>query len=229
MKIITHATGSSGNAYTLEEGRRKILIDPGIPYNQLKQKTGYRLSEYDFVLVSHEHKDHCQSVKHLIKIGLPCVMSEGTALDLGLDKSLAERIEHGKLYQSDGWEVIPFDVFHDCAEPLGFLIRSPLGKKIVYATDTGNLPYVFPAVTHWIVECNHSKELIAQNSAMPGNLKHRVSKEHMSLESLKELFSLQNLYSTEQIHLIHLSESNSDEKIFKEEIEKATGKPVFLW
>ena len=56
MKVITLASGSSGNAYLVEENGRYILLDCGIKFEDItgsKHFPGFR--KLDLVFVSHLH------------------------------------------------------------------------------------------------------------------------------------------------------------------------------
>ena len=44
MKFFSLASGSSGNAFLIDNGRDLLLIDVGIPYNKIKEK----LSELNY-------------------------------------------------------------------------------------------------------------------------------------------------------------------------------------
>jgi phosphoribosyl 1,2-cyclic phosphodiesterase len=79
-----------------------------------------------------------------------------------------------------------------------------------------------------MVECNYSEALLQKNEALPEELKRRIRTSHFELENVKEFFRCQDLSKTEKIYLIHLSNDNSDEKLFQSEIEKITGMPVYL-
>jgi phosphoribosyl 1,2-cyclic phosphodiesterase len=48
------------------------------------------------------------------------------------------------------------------------------------------------------------------------------------LEQVKEFLKANDLSKVQQIVLIHLSDGNSDEALFKTEIQKLTGKPVYV-
>jgi phosphoribosyl 1,2-cyclic phosphodiesterase len=50
----------------------------------------------------------------------------------------------------------------------------------------------------------------------------------MSLSTLKRLLKANDLTSVNNIVLIHLSSNNSNEKLFKQEIENVTGKIVTI-
>jgi phosphoribosyl 1,2-cyclic phosphodiesterase len=55
ITIKTLASGSSGNAYHISDGKANVLIECGIPIAKIKQGLNYRLSEVEGVLISHEH------------------------------------------------------------------------------------------------------------------------------------------------------------------------------
>jgi phosphoribosyl 1,2-cyclic phosphodiesterase len=227
IKIL--ATGSKGNAYIIEDGDKSILIDPGISISDLRKRSNFGLSRLDFALLSHEHKDHSRAVKDLLKNGLAVGMSPGTCEALGLTcAGHICRLKSEVEFKADDWKILPFAVHHDAAEPLGFLIGSPSGKKILFATDTCYINYRFPGVTHWMIECNYSEDLLKKNTRLAGDIKNRIRTSHFEFQNLKIFFENQDLSKTEKIYLIHLSDDNSDEKLFQNEIEKITGVPVFL-
>lgn len=228
MQIKIHATGSTGNAYTIEDTGHKILIDPGIRFKVLQEATNFELGRYDFVLLTHEHKDHSKAIPDLLRLGKNCYMSQGTRDALALMHSGALIAADGIVIERSGWRVLPFDVQHDAAEPLGFLIQSPSGKKIVFATDTFYIKYKFSGVTHWMIEANYSEELLRQNKDLPNAVKLRIRESHFGIENLKAFFAAQDLSATEEIYLIHLSAENSDRELFIKEIESITGVPVKL-
>ncbi len=226
FEIIIHATGSKGNAYSIIDGDHKILIDPGIRFRDLQKATNFGLAKYDFVLVSHEHKDHCISVKNLTRLGIPCLMSQGTANELWVE-NVATHIKSEVPTERLSWSILPFAIQHDAAEPLGFLIQSPSGKKILYATDTYYIRYTFTGVTHWMIECNYAEDILSRNQSLPKDVLRRIRTSHFELENVKAFFKSQDLSATEKIYLIHLSDDNSDQARFVGEIERVTGIPVY--
>lgn len=228
IEIITHASGSAGNAYSIIDGNARILVDPGIPFRQLQKATGFNLSRYDFALVSHEHKDHCHAVKDLMRIGIPVAMSQGTMAAFNPNGSLYTIIKSECMWELAGWQVLPFQTEHDAAEPLGFLIESPGGSKIIYATDTKYIRYKFSGITHFMIECNYSEELLLKNNGLDESTKMRIRQSHFEFENVQEFFRVQDLARAKAIHLIHLSEKNSDEKLFTEVVQGLTGVPVFV-
>lgn len=228
MKIQIHATGSKGNAYTIEDANRRILIDLGIRFKVLQAATNFALSNYDFVLLSHEHKDHSKSISHLLRLGKNCYMSRGTRDALGLMHSGALIAADGLAFERSGWRVLPFATQHDAAEPLGFLIQTPSGKKVCFATDTYYIKYRFSGVTHWMIEANYDERYLNENTALAEYVKRRIRGSHFEIENVKVFFAAQDMSSTEAIYLIHLSEDNSDAEQFKKKVEAVAGVPVYL-
>lgn len=227
MKIEILASSSKANAYIIEDGNHSILIDCGLPFKQLQRESNFRLSSLEFCLLSHEHKDHSRSIADLLNIGLKCGMSIGTKNALGIDSHYVFNLAIEHIAELYDWIVMPFHTQHDAAEPCGFLIKSPSGFKICFATDTAYLKYRFEGVTHWLIECNYSIDILKDNKELPQSVKDRIIRSHFELENVKEFFKSQDLSQTKEIYLIHLSDDNSDPKRFIDEIQQITGIPVY--
>jgi phosphoribosyl 1,2-cyclic phosphodiesterase len=111
------------------------------------------------------------------------------------------------------------------------LISTLSGETVVFFTDTYYTRYQFPLTTHWIVECNYIKEKLDQNlydNETSLQLRNRIVKSHMSLETLKEMFKANDLSQTKEIWLTHLSDSNSDAERMKREVQELTAKVVYI-
>jgi phosphoribosyl 1,2-cyclic phosphodiesterase len=59
-------------------------------------------------------------------------------------------------------------------------------------------------------------------------MRPRLLRSHFSLENVLEFLRANDLSKVEEIWLLHLSQSNSSEELFKKEVQAATGKPVFI-
>jgi len=126
---------------------------------------------------------------------------------------------------------MPFDVKHDCQEPLGFLIFHKEMGLTLFATDCFYLKYKFSSLNQIMLECNYSDEIIEKNLAK--GLTHdivmrRTAKSHMSLATCKKTLLANDLRNVSNILLIHLSDTNSDSRLFKSEIQGVTGKIVHI-
>lgn len=235
MKIEILASGSKGNCYKVSNGNTALLLECGISYKDIQKKLNFK-TKIDGCLLTHEHKDHAYSVKDLIKFGIHCYMSKGTAEALNIGGYYVNILKKN----STGYErkvigdfiVTPFKAIHDSLEPLGFhVFDTSNGEGLVFITDTSYIEYTFPPTDYYLVECNYVKELIdinVYNKQVNINLRNRIVKNHMSLETLLDLLRANDLSKLKQIYVLHLSDSNSDENYIREEIQKLTGVPVVV-
>ena len=193
---------------------------------------GFKLSEIDACLLSHEHQDHSKSVKHITKAGIDTYMSEGTRNAIKIGNHRIKVIKAHKQFRIGTFKIVPFGTKHDAAEPLGFLIYSTAtGEKLLFATDTYYIEYHFHKLTHIMVECNYSSEILktaVDADLTPLALKNRLLSSHFSLENVLKFLKANDLSSVQAIILLHLSDNNSDEALFKMEVQKATGKQVYI-
>jgi len=231
IKIHSLASGSSGNCYHITDGSTPLLLECGIPFREIQKGVGFRTSEIAACLISHEHKDHCKSIKDVVKAGIDCYMSSGTADAINLQHHRIKRVKAKERIKIGTWDILPFDVQHDVSEPYGFLLMNKNGKKVLFATDTYYIRYKFTGLTHIMVECNYSMKILNENIAsgrVPKLMKKRLMRSHFSLENVKDFLKANDLSKVEEIWLLHLSDNNSDEDLFKREIQALTGKLVIV-
>lgn len=218
MLLRVIGTGSKGNCYALSDGSRTLLLDAGLPTHEIARAVDMR--RVVGCLVTHEHQDHIKGASGMIKRGIPCYMSEGTAK--GGDLTGYKLVSAGKQISLDGFTVLPFEAQHDSQEPLGYLIRSKATREtVLYATDTYYLRYTFPGVNYWIIECNYCDSLLAE--AENAALRKRLLHSHMSLNRLLDLFRANDLSHTRSIVLVHLSDERSNEAEMIERVKEVTG------
>jgi len=231
IEITALASGSRGNCYRVTDGSTPLLLECGIPYKDIQRGLNFRVSEIAGCLISHEHQDHCKAVRDIIKAGIDCYMSQGTKKALGVDGHRVKTIEAKRQLEIGTWTVLPFETQHDAAEPLGFLMATPDGDKLIYATDTYYIRYKFVGLTHIMVECNYCPDILKANIArglVPVELKNRLLQSHFSLKNVKEFLKANDLSKVREIWLLHLSNDNSDEERFRREIQGLTGKEVYI-
>ncbi len=230
MDVQVLASSSAGNAVALHEGGSTLLLEAGIRYADLQRGLKHRVSQLDGCLLSHEHGDHARSVKQVMRAGVDCYASEPTWQQLGVDSHRAKSVEARVPFVVGNWKVMPFDVRHDAAEPLGFLIaRGP--DRVLYLTDSGFSPYRFAGLTRILLETNYSERILrenVENGSIPRAHMHRVLGSHMSIERAVELLQANDLSKVEEIHLLHLSDGNSHAEQFRDLVARATGKPVYV-
>ncbi|MGF6354028.1 phosphoribosyl 1,2-cyclic phosphodiesterase [Paenibacillus sp. 4624] len=231
IEITSLGSSSAGNAYRITDGKTPLLLDAGLRYKDIQRGLAFRVSSLAGCLISHEHGDHSAAVKDLIKAGVNIYTSAGTADALKLDSHRVHRVSALEPYTIGTWSILPFDVQHDAAEPLGFLLANTAGDKLLFATDTYYIKHRFSGLTHIMVECNYSIQILNQNIAagrVPAVMKHRLLRSHFSLENVKDFIRANDMRKVQEIHLLHLSDNNSDEELFNREIAALTGKLVYV-
>lgn len=152
IEITSLGSSSAGNAYRITDGKTPLLLDAGLRYKDIQRGLAFRVSELAGCLVSHDHGDHSIAIKDLIKAGVDIYTSSGTAEALRIDSHRVRRVSALEPCTIGTWSILPFDVQHDVAEPLGFLLANTAGDKLLFATDTYYIKHRFVGLTHIMVE-----------------------------------------------------------------------------
>jgi len=231
MNIRVLGSGSKGNCYLLECDGEVLIIECGIKYKDILQGLNFNISNVIGCLVSHEHKDHSKAICDLSKQGIDVFSSKGTFQSLKLSGHRLKIIESEKQFSLGKFTILPFETEHDSAEPLGFLIQHHELGKLLFVTDSYYCKYKFKDINHIMVECNYASDILEQNiiqGLVPWSLRNRLLKSHFSLENVKLFLAANDLSKVKEILLIHLSEGNSNPRVFKEQIERLTGKVVYI-
>lgn len=241
LEIVVNGSSSKGNNYILIDGESSLMLEGGVKFKDIL-KSGVSMKNVVGLIVTHEHGDHIQHTNDILaSASFDMYATKGT-IEQALvfpprSPFLSERakyrykpIQANKQFVLGDWKIFPFNVRHDVADPVGFMIESPSKERIVFITDTTICPVTFPNnITHWLVECNYAMDILDRNveegTILPF-LRNRIIKSHMNLDTCKDFFKNQDLSSTKRILLLHLSGQNSDSERFKNEIEEVTGKTV---
>lgn len=230
MKLKVIGTGSSGNAYILGNEDEALLIECGVKITDIKKALNFDYSKVVGCIVSHEHQDHCKAANEVMRLGIDVYTGAKTHQEINGDvihRSLP--IASRQTIQLGGFKIMAFDVKHDAAEPLGFLIEHNDCGRVIFLTDTYYCKYTFPGLNNIIIEANYSKAIIDQKYGTESGkefLRNRILQSHFSLENCKDMLAANDLSQVNNIVLIHLSDSNSDEKQFQKEVSEQTGKNV---
>ncbi len=239
MEIEVLGTGSSGNCYKVKIGKATLLLECGLPFKVIQKKLNFKISEVDACLVTHEHMDHAKAVKDLMKAGIDCYMTKGTAEALGVSghrlntfyKSPDRRWQYNYKILKD-LIILPFEAVHDVNEPVSYFIKTKDDKEsLVFVTDTAYLKYKIPECDVLMIECNYVKSVIderVRQGKIDLNLRNRIVKNHLSLESLVEALKSAYLCKLKKIYLLHLSDGNSDEELIKKTVQETTGVEVVV-
>ncbi len=226
MNIQTFHSSSTGNLYRISDLNTRLLIDPGVPLSQIKRDLDFRLSEIAACLLTHAHKDHSKGVWGLAQSGIDIYLTKGTLDALELNGHRFHIIEAGKQFRIGTWEILPFATIHNAKEPVGFLLISGT-EKLLFATDTQYIRPRFKGMTHIMVEANYELEAL-RNSDLSMEVKRNILAGHMSIETAKQFFRMNDMSKVQEIHLLHLSQNNSNAEHFQDEIMRISGRPVYI-
>jgi phosphoribosyl 1,2-cyclic phosphodiesterase len=131
----------------------------------------------------------------------------------------------GQPFAIGDFQISPFTIPHDAADPVGFVFRIE-GVKMGYATDLGYIPPNVKAqltgVDLLLLESNHDLEML-RDGPYPWSVKQRVLSRvgHLSNEATADF--LENGYDGQAAYVIlaHLSENNNLPELARVAAEQA--------
>ena len=222
MRIVSLASGSSGNAILVDDGDTKILVDCGIGPRTLKQRlaaASVRPEEVQAIVVTHEHVDHVNGIGQAVKHwGLEVIASAGTIRGLPPDvRRGATPVVHRHRVGGLDLELIP--VAHDANQPTAYAITSrSTGARIGVAHDLGEpsdaLVRAFHGVDLLCIEANHDAEML-RTGPYPAYLKARIASGtgHLSNDQTAAFIDAVSSPALRAVLLLHLSETNNTPEI----------------
>ncbi len=226
MKFTVLASSSKANGYLLHNKKEALVIEAGVSLFQVKKALDFRLDAIRGCIVTHRHRDHSRYVREYADSGINIFGPEDI---FASPHHRFRSIFPGMGYMMGGFKIIPFDVTHD-VPCYGYLIDHPDTGRILFLTDTYLCEYVFPGLSHIIIEANYADDILEDNiikGIEHPSKRDRLLTSHMELKTNKAVLMAQDLSQVKNIVLTHLSDRNSDEARFVDEIKALTGKPVY--
>lgn len=241
MRIVTFASGSTGNCCLVSDGGVNVLIDAGISARRIVQDLGVLgLAPQDVcgVLITHEHSDHIS--------GLP-VLVKRTGMRIFAPSELGEVLKRVKPELSESIDYIPpdgglcvgdlritaFPTPHDASASFGYRIEG--SEVFAFATDTGQISDELleglQGADTVVIEANHDKVML-KNGPYPPFLKQRVLSKHghLSNDDCAKLACLLADSGTRQIILGHLSQQNNTPEAAETAVSEAlSGRNVKIY
>ena len=241
MRIVTFASGSTGNCCLVSDGGVNVLIDAGISARRIVQGLGVLgLAPQDVcgVLITHEHSDHIS--------GLP-VLVKRTGMRIFAPSELGEVLKRVKPELSESIDYIPpdgglcvgdvritaFPTPHDASASFGYRIEG--SEVFAFATDTGHISDELleglQGANTVVIEANHDKVML-KNGPYPPFLKQRVLSKHghLSNDDCAKLACLLADSGTRQIILGHLSQQNNTPEAAETAVSEAlSGRNVKIY
>lgn len=234
MRMMTLASGSSGNCIYVGSRNTHILIDAGISRKRIAEglaKLDIKLSDISALFVTHEHSDHVSGLGVLArKEEIPIYCTNGTRKGIyhferigEFNKDLIHIVVSDNEYIIGDLTIHPFTISHDAKEPVAYTVQCG-SKKVGVVTDLGYYDdYIVQNMQgchSMVVEANHDINLL-QVGGYPYYLKQRIlgEKGHLSNERCGRLVDVLLHKDVSNIILGHLSKENNYDKLALETVK----------
>lgn len=243
MRMMSIASGSSGNCIYIGSDNTHILIDAGISRKRIVDglvKAGISTNDLSGVFVTHEHSDHIKGLGVLTrKDGVPVYSTKGTCQGIVSSSSLGEipeellhTMNRDSEIQIGDLTIHSFKVSHDANEPCAYWVSDGKTKAAV-CTDLGFYDdYTVENLKNcgcMLIEANHDVNLL-QVGGYPYYLKQRIlgRQGHLSNENGGRLVDRVLNDSVKTVFLGHLSKENNYDRLafetVKQEIDMSDSK-----
>ena len=233
MRMVSIASGSSGNCIYVGSDETHILIDAGISNKRIEKglnEIGVTGNDLDGILITHEHSDHIKGLGVLArKYGTPIYSTKETLEEIGNVKSLGDYprelfrpICHDVDFYIGDLEIKPFRIDHDAANPVAYRV-SHERKSVAVATDMGHYDqYVIDHLKDLdalLLEANHDVNML-ETGPYPYYLKRRILGDHghLSNENAGRLLNYILNDKLKYVLLGHLSKENNYEALAYETV-----------
>ena len=195
-----HSTGSNGNCYTMSFNGYNLMIDCGISFKAIMQKT--YLAEYQHCLVTHSHCDHAKTWERLQLFGIKIAMSGVCKEALKADKQI-KILQHKEIFNINDIKIMPLELIHSVYN-LGFYIEWE-NEKIFFATDTSEIPYQFEGLTRIYIEANYEESF---------NPPFRNYGNHLSIKQSLDFVEKHKNPNLKEVKFLHQSGNFGDTELF---------------
>jgi len=230
MNLKVLGSSSKGNCYLLESDTECLIIEAGVPFKDVKVAMDFNTAKIHGVLASHEHRDHSGYVKQYIDSGIRCYSSKQAWEGLGIDHYNAIHVTPKMYFEVGNFSIIALPVHHDVYN-FAYVIKHKDCGSVLFCTDTDDFNYNLTGLNHIIIEANYDIDIIddmAIYKDMDLSLRQRTLGSHMELGRLKEIIEDMDISNVRNIVLVHLSDSNSHSKKFRNELIGLTAKDVYI-
>ena len=203
-KLKVLATGSKGNCYLLNCDGKILILDAGIPVQDIRRGMDYDIRNVVCGFLSHGHIDHLKGIEGLRIMGIPIFEPYKSEQEF-------------QTRQYEGFTLKSFPLPHDGVENRGLYVKCPNGHRLLYMTDFSYCPYVFAKqkINTLLIECNYNKPLLDEDE---GKFNH-VLRGHASLEVAKGIVEANKTPELKNTILCHLSRYNADPVDIEETIK----------
>lgn len=233
MRIAILGSGSRGNALVLDSGGRRILIDAGFSCRELERRlrlVGVEPETVAALVVTHEHSDHCRGADRFVRRHrVPVYATAGTLGSAALGAAAgpaARRLASGVTEDVAGFQVEPFALPHDAAEPVGLTVEDSGGRRLGLAADLGRCSRLawgrMAELDLLVLETNHDLGML-RNGPYPWALKQRIAGGHGHLSNREAADGVPELVGDRLrwVVLYHLSQTNNSPALAADAVGEA--------
>jgi len=234
MRFACLGSGSQGNAFIVEQGRTRLMLDCGYAARETERRLA-RLAlvpaDLAGILITHEHSDHIAGAyKFARKHALSIWLTHGTFKAFPGDAAALpqlEFIDSHSPFGVDELQVLPFPVPHDAREPAHFVF-SDGARRLAVLTDTGSstghIEAMLSGCDALVLECNHDLGML-MNGDYPQALKARIAGRYGHLDNQSSAGLLAALDRSRLQHLIaaHLSQQNNTPGLARQALAQVMG------
>ena len=176
--------------------------------------------------------DHCKYATEYAKFGVNVYGPQDIADKKQFPYDRFHALTAEKTYHIGDFDIVPYSNYHD-VPIMGYLIRhKDMGGSMLFSTDSYKIGMTIRGIRHFLIEANYSDEIIKDNfrkGLIDKSQVDRIMLSHMSLEyCIQYLRDCEADKSANTITLCHLSERNSDPKLFREAVAGAFGVPCYV-
>ncbi len=224
MRMMSIASGSSGNSVYAGSDTTHILIDAGISKKRIEEglnSIGLTVGDLSAVFISHEHSDHISSVCTVLnKSNALCYATQPTIDAMFRMKAFAKAdrerfvaIDKGRDVAVGDLQIHPFAIPHDAADPVMYRVKYGNSRGAV-CTDLGEydegIINALKGLDALYLEANHDIRML-QMGPYPYPLKQRIlgRRGHLSNETAGHLLGKVICDRTRHVFLSHLSKENN--------------------
>lgn len=235
MRFACLGSGSKGNAWLVESGSTRVMLDCGFGVRDMSARLGrlgLDMAEVSAVVLTHEHSDHVRgALAFARKTGRPIWATHGCLAMIEAFDSL-ERVDarpidsHAAIAIGD-LQLQPFPVPHDAREPVQF-VTSDGARRWGLLTDAGHvtehMTAMLDACDALALECNHDLDRLRSGS-YPAALKARILGRYGHLDNGAAAALLAGIRRDKLQHVVaaHLSEENNTPALARQALAAVLG------
>lgn len=235
MKLTILASGSKANAAVLTNGKHQILIDAGLSMSQLEarmKRAKLEPGDTFAILLTHEHADHATGVVRFANRYRTRVYASTLTAEAMRSRGLCEDLWQvfktgGAPFGFGSLRISPFEVWHDAADPCGFLIEdcSHAFRQLAFATDLGKahqgMLEACKDATTVFIEANYAQVMIDADKTRPWRVRERIMSFNGHLSNEGAASAVSTLPALKKVVLGHLSAATNHPDIALETVRTA--------